>query len=1173
MKIKNLNLIRYGHFEDRDLEFTPDKLTIIYGPNEAGKSTSLSAIADLLYGFDHSCPYDFRHQPNQLRVGATVINNAGEELTVIRRKGRGNTLLAVDESSLPDSVLSPFLGQSTKDFFQKSFGLSHERLREGGDAIGRADGDLGQILFEAGSGITSLAEVQSLLGEEADTIFGPRKSEKRALYQSIDAYNAAQSALKEASLKRADWVKAQTELTEAAAALDDARKYVNTLSNRQTELNRWREVLVLLSDLDRLRNELKSLGRETALPGDAREKLSKALEQRRHGGDLIAQTEDRIEQNVKELADLTIDEALLSANDAIMSLYENASAIEQQLTALPGIETTIASLNKRIEELVERFELPQPDGKPYLPPHTSASKLAALISEGQTLDREIESAKAAEISATVEIEQLHKELQSLGNVGDPRADIAVLQTLRAGIAGLPDKEKLQRDQRKHEKKINDSLASLPWWSGSAESLLAANLPSVALVEQHKKVLERTRKILDSAVDKLEVANKDLAIAEHRLADYSKRETLYTHNDLSNARAIRQDAWHLVRQVLEGKPAPGEDELTPFNAGDSLVPVYETLTERADSIADIRFSSMEEIVEHNRLQREVSDKNHAVELAKQKFETASADHDAQGNEWKSIWESAGVAKPDQPDVMKDGLTILSGIGEAVSALDEIAAEIKALEKKTRWLHGELTKLANHYGTHIDAEEVLDIAATRLQFVLDKQSELYTGGETLRARIADRQRVLDRVQKDNVTLVKRQHDWREQWQSCCSEVNLSSNTSAQDAREINKAWDELRQVVRDLNRAEAEYEQAETVITQFQSSVKVMTTEVGSTESITTPSYAITTVRKYHKQLIAMQRLVTKRESIEKQLAEHKSSLDKFNESAIRADGEIKTLLELAAVPNEADLPAAIGNAESSKRLKSEIANAQQRLLLTSEGETEDALRNKSAGLTRETIKDELDSLVIAIDSANAARDEATRRDEQAKRAVADLASKAGAGSHAQAAENAAARMEEQSRDYLRLQAASILLRHGIERIREKHKSPILTKGSEFFAALTAGSFKELKTDYDKSDNPTIVGIRDDNQRVYVNGMSDGTRDQLYLALRLAFIENYCSKEEPLPFIADDLFVHFDEPRAKAGLRLLSQLPECQVIMFTHHEHVCQIAAEVLEEEASIMMLSSAVESLS
>lgn len=46
MQIKKMNLVRYGHFEDRKLDFADSGLTIIYGPNEAGKSTSLSAISD-----------------------------------------------------------------------------------------------------------------------------------------------------------------------------------------------------------------------------------------------------------------------------------------------------------------------------------------------------------------------------------------------------------------------------------------------------------------------------------------------------------------------------------------------------------------------------------------------------------------------------------------------------------------------------------------------------------------------------------------------------------------------------------------------------------------------------------------------------------------------------------------------------------------------------------------------------------------------------------------------------------------------------------------------------------------------------------------------------------------------------------------------------------------------
>jgi uncharacterized protein YhaN len=169
------------------------------------------------------------------------------------------------------------------------------------------------------------------------------------------------------------------------------------------------------------------------------------------------------------------------------------------------------------------------------------------------------------------------------------------------------------------------------------------------------------------------------------------------------------------------------------------------------------------------------------------------------------------------------------------------------------------------------------------------------------------------------------------------------------------------------------------------------------------------------------------------------------------------------------------------------------------------------------------------------------------------------------QNAVAQMAVQARDYLRLQAASTLLRHGIERVRDKHKNPILTKASEFFNTLTTNSFAGLTTDYDKNGNPIIVGVRPTGEHLEVAGMSEGTRDQLYLALRLAFVENYCATEEPLPFIGDDLFINFDDERTAAGLQLLAQLKHCQVILFTHHEHVKNLAKAELDSSARIQYL--------
>jgi len=89
----------------------------------------------------------------------------------------------------------------------------------------------------------------------------------------------------------------------------------------------------------------------------------------------------------------------------------------------------------------------------------------------------------------------------------------------------------------------------------------------------------------------------------------------------------------------------------------------------------------------------------------------------------------------------------------------------------------------------------------------------------------------------------------------------------------------------------------------------------------------------------------------------------------------------------------------------------------------------------------------------------------------------------------------------------------------------------------------------------MGVRSSGQDVGVDGMSDGTCDQLYLSLRLASLEKHLQENEPLPFIIDDLLINFDDQRAEATLKLLSELAsKTQVIFFTHHQHLVELATK-------------------
>jgi uncharacterized protein YhaN len=83
---------------------------------------------------------------------------------------------------------------------------------------------------------------------------------------------------------------------------------------------------------------------------------------------------------------------------------------------------------------------------------------------------------------------------------------------------------------------------------------------------------------------------------------------------------------------------------------------------------------------------------------------------------------------------------------------------------------------------------------------------------------------------------------------------------------------------------------------------------------------------------------------------------------------------------------------------------------------------------------------------------------------------------------------------------------------------------------------------------------------VEGMSDGTADQLYLALRLAALESHVVASEPLPLILDDILVNFDDHRAKATLKVLGEFSKkTQVVYFTHHAHLLDLAKESVEAE--------------
>ncbi|MBC7499354.1 MAG: hypothetical protein H7315_02495, partial [Herminiimonas sp.] len=169
------------------------------------------------------------------------------------------------------------------------------------------------------------------------------------------------------------------------------------------------------------------------------------------------------------------------------------------------------------------------------------------------------------------------------------------------------------------------------------------------------------------------------------------------------------------------------------------------------------------------------------------------------------------------------------------------------------------------------------------------------------------------------------------------------------------------------------------------------------------------------------------------------------------------------------------------------------------------------------------------------------------------------------QRALARMANAAERYAKVHTAARLLRWAIDRYRQTRQGPMLEAASTIFSSLTLGNFKRLVVDFD-SQPLALEAQRSDASMVGIAGLSDGTRDQLYLALRLAALELHLEQSQSLPFLADDLFINFDDARSRAGLEALAHLStRTQVIFLSHHDHLVPTVQAVFGQHVNVIYL--------
>lgn len=339
MKIADLELKAFGPFTDKSLVFHSDDpgLHIIFGPNEAGKSSSLRGLKALLYGFPERTSDNFLHPNDQLRVGGTLQGHDGHELSFLRRKKRKADILDPQGNPLDQGILAPFLHNIDAAVFDTLYGINHDTLVQGGEDILAQKGEVGQALFAAGSGLSSLRTILASLDAESDSLFKPRGS-KQFINTALAEYKRLQKQIRETSLSGRQWQEHHNALQKTEEERTEIEKDRQLKESRIRHLKRLQQALPLLSLLKKHQQQLLSMGSPIVLPDDF-SRRRQSFEQEQHSTLRQRSEASTRQKNLKEKhLKISLNHTLLDQEESIEELYQRLGGHRKAMNDRPKLD-------------------------------------------------------------------------------------------------------------------------------------------------------------------------------------------------------------------------------------------------------------------------------------------------------------------------------------------------------------------------------------------------------------------------------------------------------------------------------------------------------------------------------------------------------------------------------------------------------------------------------------------------------------------------------------------------------------------------------------------------------------------------------------------------------------------------------------------------------------------
>ncbi|MBX4910085.1 MULTISPECIES: AAA family ATPase [Rhizobium] len=1148
MRLRRLDLTRYGKFTDQSIDFgaarqgSPD-LHIVYGLNEAGKSTTFAAYLDLLYGIGERSTYNFLHPYNTMKVGAR-LEFGGSEYELARLKLRTGSLVDDRGQAVNEALLAGALGGVGREAYRTMFSLDDQSLKEGGNAIIQSKGELGELLFSASSGLAGLSRSLVTAADEANAIYKKRSSSTKLaeLKRSLEALKAERNAIDTlasayAGLKstheQAERAYGTTtrELAEAKSRYQELTRLLGALP-AALELRRLDADAAAMSDLPRPPSEWFAL-----LPQLSRDETRLQA---------LVETADRtLRQLADQIEAIAIDDKALAVA-AHMDLLDQGRA--RYLAAESDLPKRRLALAEQEGELVRLLaDLEQPGhAKPeaLLLPASLIGIIRDLIERRSGVEAKLAAADRELLRARENLERLDREGGSRDGAGvlDPelfgRIEIALS---RLAGSDLPVRLTMEERTLVQAKRTQENrFEQLAPWSGNAAALQQMAVAEPRQIEAWRGQAAAIDKRIGDHEGRLRDLGTEQALTKARIAAFVAGGSI-DDTEAARLRDERDAAW--------------QAHLTSLNAATARI--FEERMRQDDVVSAGRLSRAQELAELRQLRQAEAATAAMIERQRELLGEARAEHDA-------LAERIGDLLPESIEHDAEAAARVAALETWSTKRAAALAAWDDLQHAEDTVHALRLELDRHVATLAEslAEAGLDDAGQRpVAELMQAANNIIVAGRAERATrqahekaVGDLSHDLRERERDRQEAEAAMAAWEREWAEALSRTWFADKAGSMAAvRAMLNALATLPSILKERDDLASRVAAMERDQQQFREQIAGLLRDCGLSQSaVDTLASANALVERHEAARHAAQLRADRQADLERQLEKRRALEEELAVHNARKD----ELTGYFAADSLASVEAFLNQSRERDRLEERAA----------------ALRHQITEALRAASFSEAERRLDAVDAAAVERDAmelgARIEDltERAKLLYSDV-SLARQKLEAVGGDDSVARIEAKRRTifleieelavrHLTLRAGTLAAEQALHIYREKHRSSMMNRASEAFRLITGGNYSGLTTQPDR-DKEILIGVSRDGGSKLADAMSTGTQFQLYLALRLAGYEEFAAFRRPVPFVADDIMESFDNPRSEEVFRLLGEMAKVgQVIYLTHHWHLCEIARDVV-----------------